>query len=235
MIFHTIFILMTTLVQEGTVSDTLRSQGDSSGNVDIVWSDKRFKYSFNLDRFESEGDSCVELFVRFRSTPDAWALFQYSAEKQWRFENIGYHDSSARRGSIKVKTVFDEAGNFLKGKIIVNPDSDSSLKIAENTVRRGDVPNNPDPPVPFDFSFDRKVFECKPERKATTIVRKFTYPPRYMRRDPVGLNYPELAMFHYGGGVHMPVAGSVNARGFIMNYWHILHPDELEYGGDGKK
>jgi len=56
-----------------------------------------------------------------------------------------------------------------------------------------------------------------------------------MRREPARLNYPELSMFHYGGSVHLPSPGSLEERGFLINYWHILHPDELEYGGEKKK
>jgi hypothetical protein len=86
--------------------------------------------------------------------------------------------------------------------------------------------------LPLDFSFDKKVFSCVPEHEAKVIVRKFTYPPGYMRREPV-LNYPELSMFHYGTSVRMPSIGSIEERGVLINYWHILHPQDLDY--DTKK
>jgi hypothetical protein len=227
-------IVFLALVRAWPMNDTAHLADDYRGKVDIIFTEKQLTYLFNLDRFKPEGDSCVELIINFRTTPGAWACFQYNNERRWQFEKIGYYDSSERQGSIKVKTISDEEGYFLMGRILIGTDIDSLPKIKETINRKWDVPVLKNPSLPFDFSFERKVSLCAPRVQSKVIVRKFTYPPWYMRREPV-YNYPELSMFHYGSSVHMPTPGSVNERGFLMNYWHILHPPELEYEKKEKK
>jgi hypothetical protein len=234
MIIQVAMILLSAMVQAGARNDSAQAQDDGRGIVDIVFNDRAFLYSFSLDRFKPEGDSCVQVLVNIPKMSGAWARFLFTSEKRWQFENIGYLDSSERLGSIRVRTTFDEGGYFFKAKIIVSSTIDTLPKIAENTGRRWDVPRAEPSPLPFDFSFERKAAVCNPGKKTTVVVRKFTYPPRYMRRDPEPLNYPELSMFHYGNRVHLPTPGSLNERGVLINYWHILHPDPLEYGGDKK-
>ena len=74
------------------------------------------------------------------------------------------------------------------------------------------------------------AFLCNDSSTVKPELRVFNYPPGYMRREPV-LNYPELSMFHYGGSVKMPTSESIRLKGFMMNYWHLLNPPEVEYGG----
>jgi hypothetical protein len=235
MVNHFAWVFLSVIFQAGAMNDSAQAPGVVRGNVDIVFNDRTFMYSFSLDKFKPEGDSCAQVIVKFPRISGAWACFLYTGEKRWQFENIGYLDSSGRCAGIRVRTTFDENGYFYKAKIIVGSEVDTLSKIELNTTRKGDVPaHQPPPPLPFDFSFERKAANCGPETKATVIVRKFTYPARYMRRDPMGLNYPELAMFHYGGAVHLPSPISVHERGVLINYWHILHPDPMEYGGERK-
>ncbi len=221
-------ILFWAAAQTGAMDDTTNLI-DNRGRVEIIFSDEQISYSFAIDRFKPEEDSCVDLFVSFRKTPGAWACFRYDEQRAWQFENIGYYDSSQQHGVIKVNSVLDNEGHFLRGTIFVNTDVDSSPRIRDNITRRGDIPIFGDTAsASFDFSFERKSYFCAPRPKITVVQRKFTYPPDYMRREPV-LNYPELSMFHYGSTVRLPTPGSVNERGFLINYWHILHPSELEY------
>jgi hypothetical protein len=210
------------------MNDTINA-GSDQGTIEIINIDERFSYPFNLSQLKPGADSCVDLFVNFHKTPNAWACFSFHRGRKWQFENIGYNDEANHRGSIKVNVMSDGKGQFVKGIIIVNAKIDSEPTITNNITRRGDMPVAGDSTKPFDFSFERKVFLCKPHIQEIVEERKFTYPVNYMRREPDRLNYPELSMFHYGSSVRIPDQGSIKTRGFMLNYWHILHPDELDY------
>jgi hypothetical protein len=212
------------------VEETAQEPAHGPGNVAIVFRNQQSSYSLDLNLLKPEGDSCAQVRIDFREIAGAWARFVYEQEQGWRFEDIGNHGSPGP-GALKVRTIFDQGGNASSWVILVKADADSVPEIANNMVRRHDLPASGDSavPVPYGFSIERSAWDCAPKDKVKIIVRKFTYPARYMRRDPEGLNYPELAMFHYGYNIHMPTAGSINERGALINYWHILHPDDLEY------
>jgi hypothetical protein len=222
-----LFIVFFTMFQAYAVNDT--NSAAYRGTIEIINSDERSSYPFNLDQFKPGADSCVDLFVNFHKIPNAWACFSFHREKRWRFENIGYNDDLNRRGSLKVNVSIGDDGRFFKGTILVSAKTDSLPTITNDITRRGDMPVGGDSTKPFDFSFERKSFLCKPHIEPKVEERIFTYPVSYMRREPGRLNYPELSMFHYGPSVRMPDIGSLHTRFFMMDYWHILHPDELEY------
>jgi hypothetical protein len=209
--------------------DTATDTSPGRGLINIIFVSENSSYSFDLDRFTPMADSCVDLFVNFHKIPNARACFSFHRGRKWQFENIGYNDEANHRGSIKVNVMSDGKGQFVKGIIIVSAKNDSLPTITNNITRRGDMPIVGDSTKPFYFSFERKVFLCKPPIEPKVEERKFIYPVSYMRREPDRLNYPELSMFHYGPSVRMPDIGSLNTRFFMMDYWHILHPDELEY------
>jgi hypothetical protein len=213
------------------------AEGDSLSGVhptiEIFFPTEQFPQVIHLDRLTPQGDSCAELIVDLRKNPGAWASFRCDVEHVWQFENAGSYHAFERRGNIKVNTIFDKDGRFSQAKIHVNIDADSVLKIAEKINRKGDIPIFSDSAASFDFYIKRTIYCCGPGCKSKVEYRKFTYPPGYMRRDPSPLNYPELSMFHYGSSVRMPTPGSINERAFLINYWHILHPPELEYDNRG--
>jgi hypothetical protein len=69
--------------------------------------------------------------------------------------------------------------------------------------------------------------------KNSVEMRHYTYPPDYMRREPV-INYPELSLSISGKSIKLPTSASINERGFLTGYWHNTNTDKLKYEGDGK-
>jgi hypothetical protein len=213
------------------------SGGISAGRrvIDIFFSSENEPKTVWLDSLTPAGDSCAELIVDFPRSPGAWACFRYATDRAWNFENAGSYKPFEAGKNIKVITSSDHAGRFLKAVITIDREPDSLMHNRGALLRRGDVPVVFDSSASFDFIVKRTVYCCLPGCKKRIEARKYVYPPGYMRREPAPLNYPELSMFHYGYSVRLPTASSVNARGFVVNYWHILHPDELEYDDGGVK
>jgi hypothetical protein len=214
--------------------DTANKASTPLGRIDIVSATENLS-SFNLGRFTPSGDSCTELIINFKEKANAFACFRYDQSRRWHFENIGYYDSTLHTGAIRVNVGLDNEMRLVRAKILLSPAADSMRLLPAASLRRGDLPAPADSTAPLRFSVERNAFLCEPYRETTVVERKFTYPSWYMRREPSRLNYPELSMFHYGSFVRLPTPASINERGFLINYWHILHPDELEYENRGKK
>jgi hypothetical protein len=195
---------------------------------EIIISYENAAQAFCLNTFNPGSDSCANLAFTFKKQSGISIRFRCNANHSWSFDTVLYGDSSRQNIPVKVNVLNDLSGSLTKMQIFFNNAGDSS-RVVPGGKRNGDVPQMSPAGKPPDFSLQRTAYDCVDRHaKAKVIYRVFTYPPGYMRREPV-YNYPELSMFHYGGAVRMPASESIRLRGIEINVYHIQHPSELKY------
>lgn len=217
-------------------SDTINTTKEVDSIPKITFFFNQATQAFLLNNFLPQKDSCEDLEISFTKPFGITVLFRLNDKRIWSLDTVFHTDNTLQNANIKTNISNDASGNLREMQLFINDKSDS-LHMDLKLQRIGDIPIiRPDSLAPQQSSciIRQSVFLCKKQQTTIQEVRVFVYPANYMKREPT-LNYPELSMFHCGGSVKMPTDESVRLRGFVMNYWHILNPPPLEYGGTIKE
>lgn len=187
--------------------------------------------TFCLDRYRAYGDSCTEIVLRIQKPYCADVRFDCAFGRGWFFDTVTPCEETAKLPPVHADAAVDDSG-FLRSMRLVFGDVDDSTKVLLDEDRNREIPKSPGDTMPanMEYVLRRTAFQCVDKPVSKVVVQRILiYPPGYMRREPV-YNYPELAMFHCGGSIRMPSAGSVAERGMYIYYeGHILHPPPLKY------
>jgi hypothetical protein len=230
-----VFVILTFALYCFGQTESLNSLSEPESIPEVTFYIQRNGKTFFLNQFSPHNDSCGNLEIRFEKPVKIRAFFKCDNMHMWSVDTILFTDSALQYSFVRTTISKDNGGNLQKVGIYCENEMDlshSELNIPKIT----DIPAKPmdTSVVHLSYSIGRSVFLCNDNPTKKPELRIFDYPPGYMRREPV-LNYPELSMFHYGGSVKMPTNESVRLKGFMMNYWHLLNPPEVKYGGTMKE
>jgi len=226
----TLFVLIFRFAISGQVDSVKHPFPDSICNPKLVVSLDRSFIVVCLNRFESGDDSCTDFTLRIQKPYRVDVRFKCSFNHRWTFDSVVSPDPMAQLPPMHADISVDDAGTLLGMGLVFGPTGDSAkmlLKVSPNS----DIPENlrDSAKAPIAYVLQKTAYRCVDRALHGIVVqRTFTYPPGYMRREPA-YNYPELAMFHYGGGVKIPSSHSIAERGALINIWHVLHPPPLKY------
>ena len=179
-----------------------------------------------LNQLAPEEDSCEDININFPSMGVS-IVFHYDYTSKWSYTGTLYDRKNISAIPIRVVINADETGVLQSASVTLDSAIDSNRTLSLDLQITNDSKAMPDTMPLLNYSITRNTYLCKPQAKTITD-RKFSYPPGYMRRDPL-LNYPELSIFHYGSAVHMPSSESIVERGQMIFEYHILHPGKLKY------
>lgn len=187
--------------------------------------------TFYLNQFAPQNDSCGNVEIRFEKPMKIRAFFKCDNQHLWSVDTILYTESALQHSYVKTTILKNVDGNLQEVRIHCESEMDS-LHSDINIRRITDTPVLPvdTASVQLSYSISRTVFLCNDNSTKKPELRVFNYPAGYMKREPV-LNYPERSMFHCGVSIKMPTNESIRLKGFMMNYWQLLNPPEVEYGG----
>ena len=214
----------------GQIDSTKHLSSDSLCTPMVVISLRGTSINVCLNQFGAGNDSCTDFTVRIQNPYRFDVRFRYTFYHRWYFDSVVSQDPLAPPPPLHAEVSVDNAGVLLGISIRLESLADSTPMLL-NARQNGDMHRAlPDTsPKPIEYVLQKSAYVCVDRAVyGITVLRTFTYPPGYMRREPV-YNYPELSMFHYGGSVMMPSNASVFERGVLVNYWHILHPPSLNY------
>lgn len=207
------------------VESTTHPATDSICNPKVVVSIVRNFIIVCLNRYEPGNDSCTNFVLRIQKPYCADIRFNWTFNRKWHFDSVVFFDPMAQHSPMHADLSIDDAGFLRNMSIVFGPPGDSAATLL-NTRQNSEIPKMlPDTaPLPIEYFLQKTTYLCVDHAVYAVIVhRTFTYPPGYMRREPV-YNYPEIGMFHYGRTVRMPSNASIAERGFVINYWHIQNP-----------
>lgn len=226
-----VFIFLTFTLYCSGQTDSLNSLTEPDNTPEVTFYIQKTGKTFFLNQFLPHNDSCGNLEIHFEKPAEIRALFKCDNMHTWSVDTILYTNSALQHSYVTTTTSKDAGGNLQKMRICYECEPDSS-PIDLNIPKTTDIPvqSIDTSVVPVSYSIRRSVFLCNDSSTEKPKLRVFDYPPGYMRREPVP-NYPKLSMFHYGGSVKIPTNESIRLKGFMMNYWHLLNPPEVEYGG----
>lgn len=222
MIFVLILFLLALPIPGEELEETSGDNGDLCFPVIEISRTGFYTRSFCLNEYAPPVDSCRDFTISFPLT-GVGIVFHCGPDRIWSYKGIGHKGEESAVIPVRVNISDDGNGVLLSAGIIIDSIPDSSFFFKPQIIN--DQPVLPDTAQPLDYSINLSTFLCKP--KPVVTERKFKYPAGY-RRDPI-LNYPELAMFHYGSGIRMPSSVSIRDRGVMIFEYHILHPGKLEY------
>lgn len=185
--------------------------------------------TFCLNRFVPGPDSCAEIEISYDRTHGIKAIFKCDNQHNWLLDTVIYNDqSSSQQLRVKAGISVDQSG-YLKEMQLFMAESFDTSKINLGIKKITDIPMIlKDSSQLSLFTIKKAVFLCPIQRHAKLVIREYTYPAWYMKREPV-YNYPELKMFHYGGSVKIPFSGSIREVGELIVVWHVLHPPKFKY------
>jgi hypothetical protein len=214
----------------GQVDSTKRSLSDCVCGPKVVVSLGRNIITVCLNRFEAGEDSCTDFVLKIQKPFLADLRFKCAFNHRWHFDSVVSLEPMAQLPAVRANIVVDNEGSLSAMNLIFGPTGDST-KVLLNIRQSSDTHTAPSDTTPasIEYAMEKTAYRCVDHAVYGVVVqRTFTYPPDYMRREPV-YNYPELSMFHCGNAVRMPSDHSIAERGFLINYWHILKPPPLKY------
>ncbi|HEX2959176.1 MAG TPA: hypothetical protein VHO70_20245 [Chitinispirillaceae bacterium] len=204
----------------GVIQDTVSSM---SCSPEVVFNKRYMPISVCLNNYIPQDDSCCEIEFLFKN-PDTKITFYYDIEKHWTCVNFTADSSAGQQQNLNAVISYDEKGILTKAVFSL----DSQQNIPE-LLPSGEVKPQADTLSPVDYEINRRNFTCRNNVIiGKLVIRDYTYPPGYGKREQI-LNYPEISAFHHGGSVHMVKDGQVQLMGYILNYWHIQNPPPIKY------
>jgi|GEM_PF-6693575 len=224
-------------------SDTLNADiyADSSaesvsnpmpGQVTILIHTKNNEWVCPLGRMEPPQDSCADVSVEFpQPTHTVSIKFHFGSARIWKYDGIESDqapDDTAKTLRLRVECTYEDSTNLRNASIFNMSSIDSAsrqlpISAPKEIAEISDTLSSPD------FSIRRSVYPCNDYRfKEVVEMRVFTYPPGYGHRGQ-RLNYPDIAMFHYGKSVRMPTARSLQKRADAIIVYKTSATEPLVY------
>ncbi len=222
-----LIILFCTYCASYSQNDTRQLSTDSC-SPQVTFFYGKASQTFCLNKFIPGTDSCAEIEICYEKKQGVKAIFKCDNQHNWLFDTVIYNDQSSQQLQVKASVSVDQSG-YLKEMQLFMAESFDTSKIDLGIKKITDIPVIlPDSSQQSPFTIRKAVFLCPIQRHAKLVIREYTYPAWYMKREPV-YNYPELKMFHYGGSVKIPSSGSIREVGELIVVWHILNPPKFKY------
>jgi hypothetical protein len=204
------------------------SISSDSCSPEVIFNKGSISIPVCLNRHVPLDDSCCEIEFVFKK-PDTKITFYYDIDKRWTCVNFTSDSSTKEQPTLNAVITYDEKGMLTRAVFSLD-----TLKLIPELLPSGEIKQKPDTLSPIDYEINRRNFTCRNNVIiGKLVIRDYTYPPGYGKRDQI-LNYPELSAFHYGGSVKMMKTGEAQVRAYIQNYWHFQTSLPIKYDNPEK-